>query len=65
VTSSQQQQVLGIKDMLSDGALISKLKDLTMATKNFNPAKKMGNSVVSEFTSWHGCISHGAQKQQQ
>ncbi|CAK9190657.1 unnamed protein product [Sphagnum troendelagicum] len=45
VTSSQQQQVLGIKDMLSDGAIIFKLKDLSMATKNFHPAKKMGSSV--------------------
>jgi len=45
VTSSQQQQVLGIKDMLSDGAIIFKLKYLSMATKNFHPAKKMGNSV--------------------
>ncbi len=38
VTSSQQQQVLRIKDIL-------KLKDLSMATKNFHPAKKMGNSM--------------------
>ncbi len=45
VTSSQQQQVLGIKDMLSDGAIIFKLKDLSMATENFHPAKKVGNSV--------------------
>ncbi|CAM6071538.1 unnamed protein product [Sphagnum tenellum] len=45
VTSSQQQQVLGIKDMLSAGAIIFKLKDLSMATKNFHPAKKMGSSV--------------------
>ncbi|CAM6021321.1 unnamed protein product [Sphagnum balticum] len=43
VTSSQQQQVLGIKDMLSDGAIIFKLKDLSMATKNFY--SRMGNSV--------------------
>ncbi len=45
VTSSQQQQVLGIKDILSDGAIIFKLKDLSMATENFHPAKKVGNSV--------------------
>jgi serine/threonine protein kinase len=45
VTSSQQQQVLGIRDMLSDGAIIFKLKDLSMATENFHPARKVGNSV--------------------
>ncbi|KAH8972997.1 hypothetical protein BDL97_01G021700 [Sphagnum fallax] len=57
VTSSQQQQVLGIKDMLSDGAIIFKLKDLSMATKNFHPAKKMGSSVF--WGSLHGMDGSG------
>jgi hypothetical protein len=38
--------------MLSDGAIIFKLKDLSMATKNFHPAKKMGSSVF--WGSLHG-----------
>ncbi len=38
--------------MLSDGAIIFKLKDLSMSTKNFHPAKKMGNSMF--WGSLHG-----------
>jgi hypothetical protein len=44
-TGSSATSLPGIKDMLSDGAIIFKLKDLSKATENFQSARKVGTSV--------------------
>ncbi|CAK9226840.1 unnamed protein product [Sphagnum troendelagicum] len=44
-TGSSATSLAGIKDMLSDGAIIFKLKDLSKATENFRSARKVGTSV--------------------
>ncbi|CAK9876925.1 unnamed protein product [Sphagnum jensenii] len=44
-TGSSTTSLAGIKDMLSDGAIIFKLKDLSKATENFRSARKVGTSV--------------------
>ncbi|CAM6026878.1 unnamed protein product [Sphagnum balticum] len=44
-TGSSATSLAGIKDMLSDGAIIFKLKDLSKATENFQSARKVGTSV--------------------
>lgn len=44
-SSSSASSLAGIKDMLSDGAIIFQFKDLSKATANFSSSKKVGTSV--------------------
>jgi len=45
VSNSSVTSLAGIKNMLSDGAIIFKVKDLSIATDNFSSARKVGTSV--------------------
>ncbi|CAM6085067.1 unnamed protein product [Calypogeia fissa] len=44
-TGSKSSSILSLKEVVGDGAIVFQYKELSRATNNFSPCKKIGNSV--------------------